>query len=121
MQLIIYNPFMRKCISNIWSIHTEQQLITPNVFRGSINRIIKPAGVGMYIYADVSPIWLNLDPYDKGVGYKDMSPILAGHWPIVPSYMSPNEGGGRGGAGSQPMNTAVHMQPNYTLEIELNI
>ncbi len=44
---------------------------------GSINRIIKPAGAGMYIYADVSPIWLNLVPYDKGVGYKEMSSISA--------------------------------------------
>ncbi len=28
-------------------------------------------------------------------------------WPLVPSYMSPNKGGG---GGSQPMTTAVHME-----------
>ncbi len=35
-------------------------------------------------------------------------------WPITPSYMSPNAGGGGGGlgiAGSHPMRTAVHMEP----------
>jgi hypothetical protein len=32
-------------------------------------------------------------------------------WPIAPSYMSPNAGGGGCLAGSQPMNTAVHMEP----------
>jgi len=33
-------------------------------------------------------------------------------WPIVHSYMSPNAGGGGGGvAESQPMSTAVHMEP----------
>jgi hypothetical protein len=37
----------------------------------------------------------------------------------APSYMSPNAGDGRrrGVAGSQPMSTAVHMEPKKTLEI----
>jgi hypothetical protein len=29
----------------------------------------------------------------------------------MPSYMSPNAGGGKGVAGSQPMSTAGHMEP----------
>ncbi len=34
-------------------------------------------------------------------------------WPIAPTYMSPMRGGGEGGgvAESQPMSTAVHMEP----------
>ncbi len=32
---------------------------------------------------------------------------------VAPSYMSPNAGGG-GVAGSQPMSTAVHMEPKLT-------
>jgi hypothetical protein len=31
-------------------------------------------------------------------------------WPIAPSYIGPNARGG-GGCGSQPMSTAVHMEP----------
>ncbi len=34
-------------------------------------------------------------PPPPRMGYKQMSSILAG-WPIAPSYMSPNAGGGRG-------------------------
>ncbi len=35
-------------------------------------------------------------------------------WPIAPSYMSPNAGGGGAGgdAGSKPMSTAVHRSPD---------
>jgi hypothetical protein len=33
-------------------------------------------------------------------------------WPIAPSYLSPNEGGWGGVAGSQPMSTTVHRSPN---------
>jgi hypothetical protein len=55
------------------------------------------------------------DNFAQGVS-KKMSSILAR--PIAPSYVSPNAGG-RGVAGSQPMSTAVHMEPKQTLEIYL--
>ncbi len=42
-------------------------------------------------------------------GHKEMSSILADH-AIAPSYLSP-KCGGEGVAGSQPMSTAVHMEP----------
>jgi hypothetical protein len=32
-------------------------------------------------------------------------------WPIAPSNMSPNAGGGVSGSQAQPMSTAVHMEP----------
>ncbi len=45
-------------------------------------------------------------------GHEEMSSILADHWPIAPSYMSPNAGGGEGLRGSRPMSTPIRRNPN---------
>ncbi len=47
-------------------------------------------------------------PLKDGVDGSQRDVVFLG-WPKAPSYMSPNAGGG--GAGSQPMSTAVHMEP----------
>ncbi len=54
------------------------------------------------------PSTLDLDLYLTG-GYKEMSSILADQ--MAPLYMSPNAGGV---AESQPMSTAIHMEPKLT-------
>ena len=55
------------------------------------------------------PVPADVDNTFHPGSYKEMSSILADQQ--RPSYMSPNAGGGGGVAGSQPMRTAVHMEP----------
>ncbi len=52
--------------------------------------------------------WDYACPYDPSKRSKRDVVYLS--WPIAPSYMNPTAGG-RGVAGSQPMSTAVHMEP----------
>ncbi len=44
--------------------------------------------------------------------YKEMSSILADQYSAIVYKPKSGRGGGRGGAGSQPMGTAVHRSPN---------
>ncbi len=48
--------------------------------------------------------------FERAGGHKETSSILADQ------YMSPNGGGG-GGSGSEPISTAVHMEPKLNLDI----
>jgi hypothetical protein len=59
-------------------------------------------------------IWANQETEDNIVQpIRVLGDVVYLGWPIAPSYMSPNAGGGGGGRfrASQPMSTAVHMEP----------